>query len=105
MNTNKTNGQYEVLNPWADVDPLPLKSISPRVADLTGKKIGLFRNDKRSANPTLAVVEEKLKARYPTMEFIPFFRSGNLSVADTEHMAEFEEWVKGIDAAIYAYGD
>ena len=36
------NGQYEVLNPWAEVDPIPLKGIAPRVADLTGKTMGLF---------------------------------------------------------------
>jgi len=39
-----TNYQYEVLNPWADLDPVPLRGISPRVTDLAGKTIGLFRN-------------------------------------------------------------
>ena len=35
-------GQYEVLSPWAEVDPIPLRGISPRIKTLAGKKIGLF---------------------------------------------------------------
>ena len=105
MSISMSNNQYEVLSPWAKVDPTPVKGITPRIADLTGKKIGLFRNDKRGAKPTLDVVEAKLRSRYPTIQFIPFFRGGNVSVADTEHMSEFEDWVKQIDTAIYAYGD
>jgi len=105
MSRSTSNNQYAVLSPWANVDPTPLKGIASRIGDLAGKKIGLFRNDKRGAKPTLDVVEAKLRSRYPTIQFIPFFRRGNVSVADTEHMAEFEEWVKQIDAAIYAYGD
>ena len=44
MNSSQANGQYEVLSPWADVDAVPLKGISPRVANLSGKKIGLLSN-------------------------------------------------------------
>jgi hypothetical protein len=31
--------QYDVLSPWAEVDPLPLRGISPRLDSLSGKKI------------------------------------------------------------------
>ena len=34
--------QYEVLSPWADVDPIPVRGISPRLDSVEGKKIGLF---------------------------------------------------------------
>lgn len=33
---------YEVLSPWADVDPIPLKGNSPWVTDLKSKTIGLY---------------------------------------------------------------
>ena len=57
------NGQYEVLSPWAEVDPVQLRGISPRVTDLGGKTIGLFINHKGAAPPIQAVVEAKLKER------------------------------------------
>ena len=62
------NNQYEVLSPWAEIDPIPLRGISPRLIDLTGKKIGLFCNYKRAARPILTVVEQKLKEKFPTSE-------------------------------------
>ena len=59
------NGSYEVLNPWADADPIPLKGLTaPRVTDRVGKKIGLFVNDKRAALPIRTVLERKLKERF-----------------------------------------
>jgi len=99
------NSQYEVLNPWAEVDPIPLKGISPRLTDMTGKKIGLFFNNKEAARPIQDVVEKRLKERYPTLEFSRFLRVPNLSVAETENQAKFEEWVKGLDAVILAVAD
>jgi hypothetical protein len=106
MDTNKANGQYEVLNPWADIDPMPLRGISPRLTDLTGKRIGLFRNSKRVAPLALTVVEQKLKARFPTLTFVPFAFMPNAGVTETpEWTAKFEEWLKGVDAVILSYGD
>ena len=43
------NNQYAVLNPWAEVDPVPLKGISPRLTGLEGKKIGIFQNFKQAS--------------------------------------------------------
>ena len=106
MSNNKSNGQYEVLSPWAEVDPIPLRGISPRVTDLAGKKIGLFRNFKRAAQPMLAVVERKLKERFPDSE-ISWFDSTAVNVleTETENKAKFEEWAKGVDVAVAAVGD
>ena len=54
------NGQYEVMNPWAEVDPVPLRGIASRVADLKDKTVGLFAlTYKGASRPALAVVEEK----------------------------------------------
>jgi hypothetical protein len=106
MNTTKEYDQYEVLNPWADIDPMPLRGISPRLTDLAGKRIGLFRNSKRVAPLVLTAVEQKLKARFPSLTFVPFAFMPNAGVTETpEWTAKFEEWLKGVDAVILSYGD
>ena len=76
--------QYEVLNPWAEADPIPLRGISPRVADLKGKSIGLFINHKTPAPLIQTVVEKKLKERYPTSRFSQFRTDLHIEVTDTE---------------------
>jgi hypothetical protein len=99
------SNQYEVLSPWADVDPVSLKGISPRVADMNGKHVGLFYNSKRAAAPILDVVETKLKERFSNLKFSRFLRAPNLAVIETPDKAKYEEWVKGLDAAIFSVGD
>ena len=105
MSESKSSGEYSVLSPWADRDPMTLHGLAPRLSNLEGKTIGLFRNDKRGSKPTLDVLEEKLKARFPSIKFTHFQRLGNICIADTEKMPEFENWLKGVDAAVFAYGD
>ncbi len=106
MNTDKLGAQYEVLNPWAEVDPVPPKGISARLADLKGKTIGLYANDyKVASRPILTVVERKLKERFPSLKFSWFVYDHNLRVTETGDKARFEEWVKGIDMAVGAVGD
>ena len=97
--------EYEVLNPWAEVDPIPTRGISPRISDMNGKKIGLFRNSKVAARPMLEIVAEKIKERYPTVTFTSFVLLPNYSVAETSEQAKYEEWLKGVDAVIFSHGD
>ena len=54
---------YEVLNPWAEADPIPLRGLAPRLDSLDGKKIGLLSNNKRAAPLILNVTEKILKER------------------------------------------
>ncbi|MFC1533726.1 hypothetical protein ACFL7M_10215 [Thermodesulfobacteriota bacterium] len=106
MNTNSPNNQFEVLSPWADVDPIPLKGISPRVSDLAGKKIGLFCNSKRVAVLALKAVESKLKERFPTCETSWYGPTTiNASQIESEFKKKFEEWIDGIDVAVTSFGD
>jgi hypothetical protein len=105
MNTDNTNPEYEVMSPWAEADPIPLKDITKRLTALEGKTIGLFHNSKRAARPILSVVENKLKERYPSMNFSSFLLMPNAGVDETDDKERFEEWVKGVDAVILAYGD
>jgi len=99
------NNQYEVLSPWAEIDPLPLKALSSRVTDLEGKKVGLFVNNKRAAPLIMAAVEQKLQERFPTAEFSYFHFNDRYEAATGPDKAEFEDWVRRLDAAIAAVGD
>jgi hypothetical protein len=98
--------QYEVLSPWAEVDPLPLRGISPRVSDLNGKRIGLFVSMFKRAAPLIAgVVEQRLKERFPSAQFSYFRDPANHSVIESDDKARFEDWVRELDAAVGAIGD
>ena len=98
-------GQYEVLSPWADADPIPERGISPRVKDLSNKTVGFFVGAKVAASPILTAVEKNLEERFLALKFTRFQFSESMEVVETIEKARFEEWVKGIDLAITAVGD
>jgi hypothetical protein len=101
------NGQYEVLNPWAEVDPIVPRGISPRVTDLNGKTIGLFCLAKRAARPIQTVMERKLKERFPTCKFswwIPEAGDRHHQV-QAKDLPRLEKWARGVDTVIAAVGD
>jgi hypothetical protein len=98
-------GSYEVMSPWAEVDPRPLEGINPRLADLRGRRIGLFHNGKVAAKPIADAVEAELRTRYDDIAIARFGRTANLEVAETSDRARYEEWVKDVDAVIHAVGD
>ena len=108
MNTENPNGNYEVLSPWAEADPIPLRGLTaPRLTDLAGKKIGLLCNTKRAARPVATVVEAKLKEKYPTAEiswYITINAVGPEEI-ETENKDKFEDWLKGIDTVVASVGD
>ena len=98
--------QFEVLSPWADVDPIPLRGISPRIQSLAGKKIGLFVNPKRAAMPIAESIDKRLKAMYPDVQTIVFHSTGaNVNEIETKNKEKFTAWAKGLDAAIAVVGD
>jgi len=104
---NKSDAQYAVLSPWAEVDPMPLKGLTaPRVNDLAGKKIGIFVNYKRAAMPSAEAVEKQLKSRFSNAEF-SFYHSTewNVNVIETKDKEKFAAWVKGQDALVATIGD
>ena len=106
MSGNELNVQYEVLSPWADADPKPLKGLAERVTDLAGKKLGLFCNPKRAARLILTVIEGKLRERFPSAEISWYFTpTFVVPQVETESKAKFEEWLKGVDAVVNAVGD
>ena len=98
--------QFEVLSPWADVDPIPLRGISPRLSSLAGKKIGLFVNPKRAAMPIAESIQRRLGAMYPDVQTIIYHSVGaNVNEIETKNKDKFTAWAKGLDAAIAVVGD
>jgi hypothetical protein len=106
MTAGNTHCTYEVLSPWAEADSVPWKGINPRLSDLAGKKIGLLRNSKRVAEPSLKIVAERLKKKYPNIEFSWFsnLKPNEMSIAQ-DIKDDFEAWIKEVDAVIASYGD
>jgi hypothetical protein len=100
--------QYEVLSPWADVDPVPLKGLSaPRLQDLKGKRIGLFRNFKAAADQIFSVLGPKLEENFGCQT--SSFTNPNMGVAeletDSDRIKRFESWLSNLDAVLLAHGD
>jgi hypothetical protein len=99
--------QYQVLSPWAETDPIPLRGLTAsRLDNLAGKKIGIFANFKRAAMPIGQSLEKRLQSMYPGME-ISFFHSVEPNVLETEtkNKDKFAAWVKSVDAVVLAVGD
>ena len=110
MNTSAQVSQrgmeYEVLSPWADVDPVPLRGITSRPQDLAGKKIGLFLNHKRAGHLSLSAFEKELLQRIPTATTSWYECTGhNIPEMLTEGKAKFEAWVDSVDAVVLAVAD
>ena len=109
MNSGNTEGTYEILSPWAEADPVPQEGISPRLKEISGKKIGLFYNVKRAAQPMLSAVARRLKERYPSCEVSWYANQlppgkGVSELEDADRL-KFEEWTRGVDAVVGAVGD
>jgi hypothetical protein len=82
--TSKSGGIYEVLSPWPEADTVPPRGINPRLTGLEGKKIGLLANAKRAARPILAVVEKRLKERFPSIETSWYFTQFAVGPAEAD---------------------
>jgi hypothetical protein len=103
---NQRSAEYEVLSPWADADPVPLRGIAPRPADLAGKKIGLYSNRKRAAQLTLDAVERELLAKFPSAQTSRYACTTiNTPEMLTEGRAGFEAWVGSVDAVVLSVAD
>ncbi|OGA73012.1 MAG: hypothetical protein A3F77_10820 [Betaproteobacteria bacterium RIFCSPLOWO2_12_FULL_67_28] len=104
--TNPRSAEFEVLSPWADADPVPLRGISPRPESLAGKTIGLYSNRKRAAHLTLGAVERELLQKFPGAQ-TSWYECSTVNVPEmqSEGKARFEAWVKGVDAVVLSVAD
>ncbi len=89
----------ELLNPRGEIEPPPVFAPAPRVADLAGKKIGLYSNGKQGVDNLYTVIEELLKQKYPDVKTTRL--TGAFEIRDDEASA----WASEVDTFIYAVGD
>jgi hypothetical protein len=103
---DSSNIHYEVLSPWGEADPKPLKGISPRLDNLSGKKIGLFANYKRAAVPIAMSLQKQLRSMYPASQ-VSIYHSDqwNVTEIETKNHETFKKWIEGNDAVILMVGD
>ncbi|MBI3375715.1 MAG: hypothetical protein HY017_28700 [Betaproteobacteria bacterium] len=106
VETSQRRADYEVLSPWADADPVPLRGIATRPADVSGRKIGLFSNRKRAAELTLSAFERQLLEKYPAAQ-TSWYACSTINTPEmlTEGKAKFEAWVAGVDAVVLSVAD
>ena len=104
---NTSEIKYEVLSPWAEVDPIPLRGIvTARVDSLAGKKLGIFANYKRAALPIAKSLEKRLNTMFPDSETSIYHSTQwNVTESETENRDKFKAWVTGVDAIILDVGD
>ena len=100
------SNQFEVLNPWAEVDPVPLKGIAARLDSLSGKTIGLYCNFKEAAKQIHTVLERRLKERFPDSKYTWYYNEMmGVAEIESERKGKFKEWLKAVDAVVLAAGD
>ena len=63
---------FRVLNPRGEIEPPPILAPTPRVAELAGKKIGLYWNGKGGTYVFFDTVEELLKEKFPTVTVLRY---------------------------------
>src|SRR3972149_641424 len=93
------NVSLEVLNPRGMTEEKPAFSPSPRVKELAGKTVGLYSNGKPGMDNFYAVMDELLKAKYPSIKIVNM--TNGFEIRDKE-AAEFS---KQVDTFVYAVGD
>jgi hypothetical protein len=89
----------EVLNPRGKITLPPVSAPSARITDLTGKKIGLYWNEKQGGNHFWNGIEKLLKEKLPetmVLRYSGAFDLGNETAAKI---------AKETDAFFYGVGD
>ncbi len=93
----------KVLNPRAQIGAVPTVSASPRLGDLTGKKIAIIRNGKSGGDMLLPYVEEALKRQIARVQT----RTWLVPVAQREDLREpvLKEIAADCDGVVALIGD
>jgi hypothetical protein len=95
----KSKEVLKVLNPRGEREAVPARGISPRVAKLDGKKIGLYWNGKPDGDYFWETIEGLLKKRVPTASVLRYNGPGDLGEALAAKIA------KEVDTFLYGVGD
>ena len=96
--------KLEVLNPVADIKKQQEVSLAPRIADLSGKTIGLYWNAKPSGDVINQATAEMLRKKFKDIRFKDYFGSmgGVMRQASTE---DTDMMAKECDAVIGSLAD
>lgn len=96
-----------LLDPTASAEETEQMPLSPRIDELSTKRIGLVGNGKQSAEPVLNIVEERLREKYDDPD-IRYHLVDELNMLKDESVqADIGEWAveNDLDLAITAMGD
>jgi len=72
----------EVMNPRGEIPPPPTLGLTPRGADLAGKKIVLIDNGKFGASNFLDVIADMLKQKYPAATIVMYPKPAAQTITD-----------------------
>jgi hypothetical protein len=88
-----------VMNPRGEIAPPPLFAPQPRIADLSGKKLGIYWNGKAGGDRFWNVIEKLLKEKLPGTAILRY--NGPFDLGDTLAARIAGE----ADAFLYGIGD
>jgi len=74
--------QLEVMNPRGEIPPPATLGISPRVPDLSGKRLVLVDNGKFGASNLLDVLADMLKEKYPKATIVMYPKPAAQTITD-----------------------
>ena len=94
-----SEAKLEVLNPRGEIELPPVSAPSARIADLAGKKIGLYWNEKAGGNHFWNGIEQQLKEKLPNTVVLRY--SGAFDLGDSMAAKIAAE----TDAFLYGVGD
>lgn len=95
----KSGEALTVLNPRGEIEAAPALGITPRVADLEGKRIGIYWNGKQDGDYFWDVVEGLLMGKYPNATILRYNGPGDLGDTLAAKMA------REVDTFLYGVGD
>jgi hypothetical protein len=90
--------EWEALNPMAEYET-PILALSPKLANLNEKTVGLFWNGKPNGDLLLKAIGKLLEQRFKNIRTIKFNLSVSVGPESRKQMAE------QCDAVIAAIGD
>jgi hypothetical protein len=96
---NGSGAKLQVLNPRGEIELPPVAAPSARIAELGGKTIGLYWNEKAGGNHFWNGIEQLLKKRLPDTKILRYRGAFDLGDALAAKVAG------EADAFLYGVGD
>ncbi len=89
----------KVLNPRGERESSVVRGVSPRLASLEGRRIGLYWNGKPDGDYYWDTIEDLLRKKFPTATVARYNGPGDLGEAFAAQIA------KEVDTFLYGVGD